>query len=88
MQIIIEFKTEHLRMLTRKEVCELLNVHRNTVAMLTKLGALHAIKNGKKYMYSQLELFRFQEDYQGMDLSNYKAIEEAVKMVEDNKKYL
>ena len=61
---------EKLRLLTRKEVANLLNIHENSVSMLSDVGVLNPIKLGKGYMYTQSDLTRFETDYLGFDLSN------------------
>lgn len=57
-------------MLTQKEVAELLNTTKDNVSMLRRIGILPAIKTGRNYMFSQDVIRRFQEDYQGFDVSN------------------
>lgn len=44
--------------------------------MLCNVGVLKPIKLGKCYMFSQSMLAKFQQDYEGMDVSNrIKALE-------------
>jgi len=59
-----------LKMLTQKEVAELLNTTKDNVSMLRRVGILPAIKTGRNYMFSQDVIRRFQEEYQGLDVSN------------------
>lgn len=59
-----------LKMLTQKEVAELLNTTKDNVSMLRRIGILPAIKTGRNYMFSQDVIRRFQEDYEGLDVSN------------------
>lgn len=60
----------NLKMLTQKEVAELLNTTKDNVSMLRRIGILPAIKTGRNYMFSQDVIKRFQEDYEGLDVSN------------------
>lgn len=63
-------------MLTREEVASCFNVNVDTVSMLCNVGVLKPIKLGKCYMLSQSMLAKFQQDYEGMDVSNrIKALE-------------
>lgn len=65
-----------LKMLTQDEVAELLNVHRDTIVMYREVGILQAIKTGKCYMFTEEEIYNFQKNYRGYDVSNrYKAME-------------
>lgn len=65
-----------LQMLTQDDVAELLNVHRDTIVMYREVGILQSIKTGKCYMFSQQEIYDFQQKYKGFDVSNrIKAIE-------------
>lgn len=74
----------NLKMLTVDEVAELLNVHRDTIAMYREVGIIQPIKTGKCYMFSEEEIYSFQKNYRGLDVSNrYKAIE-SYKMVNSN----
>ena len=57
-------------MLTREEVASCFNVNVDTVSMLCNVGVLKPIKLGKCYMFSQSMLAKFQQDYEGMDVSN------------------
>ena len=57
-------------MLTREEVASCFNVNVDTVSMLCNVGVLKPIKLGKCYMFSQSKLAKFQQDYEGMDVSN------------------
>ena len=57
-------------MLTREEVASCFNVNVDTVSMLCNVGVLKPIKLGKCYMFSQSMLAKFQQDYEGMGVSN------------------
>ena len=57
-------------MLTREEVASCFNVNVDTVSMLCNVGVLKPIKLGKCYMFSQSMLAKFQQGYEGMDVSN------------------
>lgn len=57
-------------MLTREEVASCFNVNVDTVSMLCNVGVLKPIKLGKCYMFSQSMLAKFQQDYEGMDVSS------------------
>lgn len=57
-------------MLPREEVASCFNVNVDTVSMLCNVGVLKPIKLGKCYMFSQSMLAKFQQDYEGMDVSN------------------
>lgn len=59
-----------LQMLTQEEVATLLHTSVDNVAMLRRVGVLPSIKTGRNYMFSQDVIRRFQEDYQGFDVSN------------------
>lgn len=63
-------------MLTREEVATCFNINIDSVSMLCNVGILKPIKLGKSYMFSQAMLAKFQQDYEGMDVSNrIKALE-------------
>jgi excisionase family DNA binding protein len=70
-----------LKMLTQDEVAMLINVNRDTVAMLREIGVIQSIKTGKCYMFSQAEIRRFQSDYRGMDISNRQKAMECYSLV-------
>lgn len=57
-------------MLTREEVATCFNINIDSVSMLCNVGILKPIKLGKSYMFSQAMLLKFQQDYEGMDVSN------------------
>ena len=57
-------------MLTREEVATCFNINVDSVSMLCNVGILNPIKLGKCYMFSQSMLAKFQQDYEGMDVSN------------------
>lgn len=65
-----------LKMYTQEEVCEMLNIHVQTLAMYREIGVIKPIKTGKNYMFSRQSIEKFQNDYEGLDVSNkVKAIE-------------
>ena len=57
-------------MLTREEVATCFNVNVDSISMLCSVGILKPIKLGKSYMFSQAMLAKFQQDYEGLDVSN------------------
>ena len=66
-----------LQMLTREETSKLLNTSLPTLDLLREVGALKAIKIGKKFMYSQEAIRRFQSDYEGYELTNLVTMTDA-----------
>ena len=74
--------TSSLKMLTREEVAELLQINKVSVTMLSEVGVLKPIRLGKRFMYSQEQLQRMQRDYAGMDLSNKFQAIQSMKEVE------
>lgn len=65
-----------LKMYTQEEVCDMLNIHVQTLVMYREIGIIKPIKTGKNYMFSRNSIERFQKDYEGLDVSNrVKAIE-------------
>lgn len=63
------------------EVAYLLGTRRQTITMYREIGILKAIKTGKRYMFSQAEIERFQRDYEGLDISNRLKALESYKLV-------
>lgn len=69
---------ENLKMLTQEEVADLCCTSVEIVAMWREIGILKATRTGKRYMFSQKEIERFQKDYRGLNVSNkVKALESA-----------
>lgn len=67
---------DDLRMYSQEEVAQILHVHISTVAMLREIGVMKAIKTGRNYMFSRRSILKFQDEYEGMDVSNmYKALQ-------------
>lgn len=66
-----------LLMLTREDVAYLLKATPEMVSVWNGLGILHGIKTGRNIMFSQTEVERFQNDYQGYDLSSYEKSKKA-----------
>lgn len=76
---------ENLKMLTREDVAEVLNVSPDQVTMFREQNVLQATRTGKNWMFSQKEVERFQEEYKGYDVSNqFKIIETKRKIKELN----
>ena len=73
-------------MLTREEVASCFNVNVDTVSMLCNVGVLKPIKLGKCYMFSQSMLAKFQQDYEGMDVSNRIKALDSKRIVEQEAK--
>lgn len=84
MNVIIDFKTEQLNMLTREQVAKCLGTHKDTISKLTSLGLLKSTKIGKAYMYSQFEIFNFQIRFAGYDLSNTDEMIKSLNDVKEN----
>lgn len=59
---------------TTKQLAHELNVSRNKIDMLRKLGILTGMKNGKGYIYTHDEVQTFLHDYNGADISNEQTI--------------
>lgn len=80
---IPDVKENSLKMLSQKEVAEILNVSKDQVAMLREYKIIKSIKTGKNYMFSQESIKQFQKEYAGYDVSNkmkaLKAFEEVQK---------
>lgn len=85
MNVIIDFKTEQLNMLTREQVAKCLGTHKDTISKLTTHGLLKSIKIGKSYMYSQFEVFSFQIRFAGYDLSNTTEMIKSLNDVKEQK---
>lgn len=67
---------DDLKMLSQDEVAALLHTARHHIGTLREIGVLRAIKTGKRYVYPQEEIRRFQKEYKGKDVSNRtKALE-------------
>lgn len=77
---------DDLRMLDTSQVANLLNVHRTTVQLYREMGILKSIKTGKSYMYSQSEIKRFEERFNGYDISNKVSISKALKALNEAEK--
>lgn len=76
---------ENLKMLTREDVADVLNVSPDQVTMFREQSVLQATRTGKNWMFSQKEVERFQEEYKGYDVSNqFKIIETKRKIKELN----
>lgn len=76
---------ENLKMLTREDVADVLNVSPDQVTMFREQNVLQATRTGKNWMFSQKEVERFQEEYKGYDVSNqFKIIETKRKIKELN----
>lgn len=73
-------------MLTREEVATCFNVNVDSVSMLCSVGILKPIKLGKSYMFSQAMLAKFQQDYEGLDVSNRIKALESKKIIEQEVK--
>ena len=82
---IPDVKANTLKMLSQKEVGEILNVSREQVAMLREHKIIKSIKTGKNYMFSQESLEEFQRDYAGYDVSNKKKALKAFEEVQKKK---
>ncbi|MEF9966880.1 MAG: hypothetical protein RR766_00085 [Longicatena sp.] len=76
-KIPIELKT-----FTNDDVQDLLNTYGWKIDKLRKHGVLKGIQMGKGFIYPYLEIKKFLEEYQGMDLSNDQTIMESVHKVE------
>lgn len=79
---------DSLQMFTSEEVCELLNVHINTLNNMRDLEIIKPIKTGKCFMYSRKEIEKFQDDYIGLDVSNRQKAFESKRAVEQRKETL
>lgn len=53
--------------------------------MLREVGIIEGIKIGKNYMFSQVVIRNFQEDYIGLDVSNRKNAIASKEIVENRK---
>lgn len=73
-------------MLTCEEVATCFNVNVDSVSMLCSVGILKPIKLGKSYMFSQAMLAKFQQDYEGLDVSNRIKALESKKIIEQEVK--
>lgn len=73
-------------MLTREEVANCLNVNIDNISMLCNVGILKPIKLGKCYMFSQSMLAKFQQDYEGLDVSNRLKALDSKRIVEQEVK--
>lgn len=69
-------------MYTCNDVAELFGTTRQTIEMLRYVGVLPAIKIGKRYMYSQYSIEKFQRNYEGMNLSNANTARESLYIVD------
>ena len=73
-------------MLTREEVATCFNVNVDSISMLCSVGILKPIKLGKSYMFSQAMLAKFQQDYEGLDVSNRLKALDSKRIVEQEAK--
>ena len=74
---------ESLRMLTMEEVEEIFNISPATLTLWRESGALKPIKTGKRYMYSQSAIRRFQERFEGCKMDNLVNVIESLKEVQE-----
>lgn len=76
------------RMLKWDEVREDLGVSQSQLQNFVELGILNPIYLGKGWKFSQQEIFDFQRDYAGLDVSNYEKAKDCKKIVDAQKKLL
>lgn len=76
---------QSLAMLTREDIAGYLKTTVQNVARLQELGAIKAIRIGKRYLTPRSEMERFYRDYRGFDLSNPYRIKKAVEAVNERK---
>lgn len=81
MEIVISTK-----MLNAEKVMEHLGISRIQLQVFRELGILKPIYLGNGWKYSQKEIFEFQDDYAGLDVSNPQKAKEAKEKVDENKK--
>lgn len=70
-----------LKMLTNKETAEIFNISLPTLKMWQETGALLPIRTGKGFMYSQKAIEKFQERFEGYDMSNLVHVIESMEKV-------
>lgn len=71
-----------LKMYTQEEVAELFHVHVTRISELREIGILPAIKTGRNFMFSFSAIKQFEENYQGLDVSNRVKAIEAYRLVQ------
>ena len=76
------------RMLKWDEVREDLGVSQSQLQNFVELGIFNPIYLGKGWKFSQQEIFDFQRDYAGLDVSNYEKAKDCKKIVDAQKKLL
>lgn len=64
-------------MLTSEETADLFGISMETLRMWQETGVLLPIKTEKNYMYSQSAIERFQEKYEGFDMSTPEGVNKA-----------
>ncbi len=68
---------KNLQMLTSEETADLFGISMETLRMWQETGVLLPIKTEKNYMYSQSAIERFQEKYEGFDMSTPEGVNKA-----------
>lgn len=81
--LVYEHKKSEKLVYTTAELAEALSFRKQTarIDQLRRCGALTAIKKGTSYIFTREEVDKFLKDFNGYDLSNEKAIVQAVKEV-------
>lgn len=69
-----------MQVFTTKEISSLLKMNPHKIGWLRKYGLLKGIKAGKGYIFSEEEIKRFLEEFQGSDLSSEHAIQLTAEM--------
>ena len=56
-------RIDSIKMFTQAEVADILHCNKDNVTMLREAGVLKAIKTGRSYMFSRMELEDFMNRY-------------------------
>ena len=76
------------RMLKWTEVQEDLGISKQQLINFVELGILNPIYLVNGWKFSQQDIFEFQKDYAGLDVSNYEKAKDCKKIVDAQRKLL
>ena len=79
-------RIDSIKMFTQAEVADILHCNKDNVTMLRETGVLKAIKTGRSYMFSRMELEDFMNRYAGLDVSNLNNAISSLAVVESKKR--
>lgn len=74
-------EVDSLKMYSVEDLASLFQTTNHTILEMKDIGIIKPIKIGKRFMFSQSELIRFQNEYIGMDLSNKIEMQKSYRLV-------